>query len=457
MNYKSLYNKKLLKISAMSLSAALMFTGCGGKQSQTVKAIQRTTQPTTVATNENGEVVTNTVAVTIDTEGIVPDTEKSAPISGNAVVLSAIAGGKDGNAEGANGVYSSEGGDGGDVSNAAQGKNGTGKSETSTETAFSTSSDYEGGRIEMTLDEMRLYTLVSKGEAKALYGAGVFDLEIGSGAEKESYSDKLKSEIIKQAEYIAIVCAHANEQGVSINADDQMEIDGKVTEYSSKFADGEMARLGITKDAVEKAYYNNMLATKVYESIAFNVDQQVTEEEARVGVFDYIYLIKKKFEIDGSEVKMSDEELAELAESAKEIRKAAVEVVKEDIDKNKEKEGTSGDVEEAVKYESTAFYNYAKTVTDDTDEVEMTACIGDVKDELKAAVFSLEQNEVSEVIETEDGYFIFFCKRYEDENLSLQKKTEMIMETLDAAFEVKYKEWEATTKIIINKELLDSL
>ena len=330
MNYKSLYNKKLLKISAMGLSAALLFTGCGGKQSQTVKAIQRTTQPTTVATNENGEVVTNTVAVTIDTAGIVPDTEKSAPISGNAVVLSAIAGGKDGNSEGANG---------GDVANATEGKNGTGKTTTSTETAFSTGSDYEGGRIEMTLDEMRLYTLVSKGEAKALYGAGVFDLEIGSGAEKESYSDKLKSEIIKQAEYIAIVCAHANEQGVSINGDDQMEIDGKVTEYSSKFADGEMARLGITKDAVEKAYYNNMLATKVYESIAFNVDQQVTEEEARVGVFDYIYLIKKKFEIDGSEVKMSDEELAELAESAKEIRKAAVEAVKEDIDKNKEKEG----------------------------------------------------------------------------------------------------------------------
>jgi foldase protein PrsA len=440
MNYKSLYNKKLLKISAMGLSAALMFTGCGGKQSQTVKAIQKTTQPTTVATNENGEVVTNTVAVTIDTAGIVPDTEKSAPISGNAVVLSAIAGGKDENADGVN---------------ATEGKNGTGKT-TSTETAFSTSSDYEGGKIEMTLDEMRLYTLVSKGEAKALYGAGVFDLEIGSGAEKESYSDKLKSEIIKQAEYIAIVCAHANEQGVSINGDDQMEIDGKVTEYSSKFADGEMARLGITKDAVEKAYYNNMLATKVYESIAFNVDQQITEEEARVGVFDYIYLIKKKFEIDGSEVKMSDEELAELAESAKEIRKAAVEVVKEDIDKNKEKEEASEDGE-AVKYESTAFYNYAKTVSDDTDEVEMTACIGDVKDELKAAVFSLEQNEVSEVIETEDGYFIFFCKRYEDENLSLQKKTEMIMETLDAAFEVKYKEWEATTKIIINKELLDSL
>lgn len=448
MNYKSLYNKKLLKISAMGLSAALMFTGCGGKQSQTVKAIQRTTQPTTVATNENGEVVTNTVAVTIDTAGIVPDTEKSAPISGNAVVLSAIAGGKEGNAEGANGA---------DGANATEGKNGTGKTTTSTETAFSTSSDYEGGKIEMTLDEMRLYTLVSKGEAKALYGAGVFDLEIGSGAEKESYSDKLKSEIIKQAEYIAIVCAHANEQGVSINGDDQMEIDGKVTEYSSKFADGEMARLGITKDAVEKAYYNNMLATKVYESIAFNVDQQVTEEEARVGVFDYIYLIKKKFEIDGSEVKMSDEELAELAESAKEIRKAAVEAVKEDIDKNKEKEEASEDVEEAAKYESTAFYNYAKTVSDDTDEVEITACIGDVKDELKAAVFSLEQNEVSDVIETEDGYFIFFCKRYEDENLSLQKKTEMIMETLDAAFEVKYKEWEATTKIIINKELLDSL
>ena len=166
MNYKSLYNKKLLKISAMGLSAALVFTGCGGKQSQTVKAIQRTTQPTTVATNENGEAVTNTVAVTIDTEGIVPDTEKGAPISGNAVVLSAIAGGKDGNSEGANGADNSEGGDGAGA-NATEGKNGTGKSETSTETAFSTSSDYEGGKIEMTLDEMRLYTLVSRSNTPA--------------------------------------------------------------------------------------------------------------------------------------------------------------------------------------------------------------------------------------------------------------------------------------------------
>ena len=40
---------------------------------------------------------------------------------------------------------------------------------------------------------------------------------------------------------------------------------------------------GITKDAVEKYIRTACLQTKVYESIVFNVNTDVTDEEARSG------------------------------------------------------------------------------------------------------------------------------------------------------------------------------
>ena len=51
-----------------------------------------------------------------------------------------------------------------------------------------------------------------------------------------------------------IVHAHADDQGISLNLDDQVEIDTKTADYLGRFKGGEMAEYGNTKDAVEKIY-----------------------------------------------------------------------------------------------------------------------------------------------------------------------------------------------------------
>ena len=50
-----------------------------------------------------------------------------------------------------------------------------------------------------------------------------------------------------------------------------------------------------------------------------------------------------------------------------------------------------------------------KTVSDDTDEIEITCSKDEMDEKLSDAVFSLKEGEISKLLETDSGYFIF-CK-----------------------------------------------
>ncbi len=284
------------------------------------------------------------------------------------------------------------------------------------------------GDCTVSLDEMKLYMLSAKDEARALFGDDVFSLKIGEGSDLESYSTKLKEEILKQVEYMQIVCAHADDQGISLNSDDQVEIDTKTADYLGRFKGGEMAEYGITKDAVEKIYSDSMLATKVYESIVFNVNTDVTDEEARVGIFDYIFLSKDNIDEYGNITGMDKDELKTLKKEAENIYNEA--------------KGTDD------------FYSYAKTVSDDTDEIEITCSKDEMDEKLSDAVFSLKEGEISKLLETDSGYFVFYVKEYENENLTEQKKTEIVSKRQEDAFKEKYSIWENDTAVTVNDKAL---
>ena len=82
-----------------------------------------------------------------------------------------------------------------------------------------------------------------------------------------------------------IVCNTRIDQVYHWNFDDQVEIDTKTADYLGRFKGGEMAEYGIAQRMPLKNIFGTAcLQTKVYESIVFNVNTDVTDEEARVGI-----------------------------------------------------------------------------------------------------------------------------------------------------------------------------
>ena len=92
-------------------------------------------------------------------------------------------------------------------------------------------------------------------------------------------------------------------------------------------------------------YADNLLATKIYESLTLNIDTDVSDEEARHPVLWYVFVAKYALAEDGSHVPLDEEGLLNVRERAERL---------------------AGEAKETAD-----FYGFARENTDDTDEIEI--------------------------------------------------------------------------------------
>lgn len=210
-----------------------------------------------------------------------------------------------------------------------------------------------------------------------------------------------------------------------------MNVSEYTATYLAKFTQTELDYYGITREQVESIYRDNLLATKIYESLTLNVDTEVSDEEARQVVLYYLFVAKYGLDEDGTHTMLSEEELLEVRERAELL------------------------AAEAKRTED--FYTFAKNNTDDTDEIELMAGRGEMLEELERVAFGLQEGEVSGLVETEDGYFLLYCKTYQDEEATEQAKEAIILERQENAFAEGYALWEAETEVWVDQELWDSI
>lgn len=87
----------------------------------------------------------------------------------------------------------------------------------------------------------------------------------------------------------------------------------------------------------------------------------------------------------------------------------------------------------------------------------MTVGKGDMEASLEKVAFSMKTGEISEVIETNSGYFILYCVSDLDREATDVAKEELISKRQEEAFDTKYKEWAKSTKVKLNKELWNNI
>ena len=103
------------------------------------------------------------------------------------------------------------------------------------------------------------------------------------------------------------------------------------------------------------------------------------------------------------------------------------------------------------------FYKLAAANTEDSTMLEITGGMGDFPAEYEDAVLALNTGEVSEVVESEDYYYIFYCFTDFDMDATYEKKEEMIATRQEKEFQTRYKEWRGTTHIDVNEEIWNAL
>lgn len=281
---------------------------------------------------------------------------------------------------------------------------------------------------EVSYAEANIYLLSMREEVETLYGEGIWDFRFTRDG--RTYSELMKDELLEKIIYIKLVGKMADEFGIALGADDVLDVNDYTHDFLNGITEETAKRYGITEELVRSIYTDNVLAKKVYEAVTLNVKAKPDENETKRA--DFYYLFKKKIYIDneGNPVQISGEGLRELREDMQILLGQAT---------------TTED-----------FMKFAKSKTD-APSVEMTIGPDSFDREITDRLFQLQEGQVSQVVETNDGFYIFCCKNRVNAAETQRAEEEAYAQICKEYFKELYEEWRSKSRVEVNEALWEAM
>jgi len=280
--------------------------------------------------------------------------------------------------------------------------------------------------IQVSLGEWNLYAQAMLERTGNLYGKDIFGYKMDS--EGKVFGEAVLENIRERIVNVKVVAEQAQSLGVELTEDDKMEISIAAMDYMDKLTDEEKETYSITEETVNEVYSDNYLATKVYEHITLNVDTETEEIETRHMVLRYIMQPKSYEDREGNTVFFEETELA--------ARRADLSTIRE---------RAAADISVSIKDFESDKYVVTETIIDYDGLRER------LPEDMAGIVFWLRQNEVSEILESEDAFFVFECVKLSDEESTMAARIKIVEERERQEFSKYYEEWKKDA-VIVNNE-----
>lgn len=245
--------------------------------------------------------------------------------------------------------------------------------------------------------------------------------------------ENVKENVLKKILETAVLAAHAPEYNIELTQDDRAQLDEITASFLSEYGTAVLEEIGEDADYAKKIFEKALLASKVKEAAMSAVDIEVTDEEALQKTFSYTWIATSKEAEDGSLVPLAEEEILTLKEKAEELQKKLKE---------------SQDFEAAVTEE----HFTAATVTYGPDREAKG-----VDPVLIETAEALEEGQISDVIENENGYYIVKLVSSRDEEKTEQKKTELLEQKRENFFNQLYEGWVADVDYQVDEAVWSSV
>lgn len=279
------------------------------------------------------------------------------------------------------------------------------------------------GDIQVTYREIYIYMLQLKDKYEPSLGKDIWSFDLG---EEGTFDEYAKQEVLDQVTQLKIVSQHAKELGITLTNDELLEIDESVADYMTGITDQDKTKYGITQDMVKQVLSDNYLMEKVFSIATNEVNTDITDEEAKQIKIWQIEVMTLGEDKNQNQIDMNEAQKIDALERAQTL----LSQVKEQED----------------------FYSFAKANTDATD-IEITFGKGDKEEAYENAAFTLKKDQLSDVIQTDSGYYILYCVSEFDEDATAAKKESIIKERQDKTFSDQYKEWSEKIKVTENIEV----
>lgn len=255
-------------------------------------------------------------------------------------------------------------------------------------------------------------------------GEDMWSTEISKG---KSYEETVKNQILETLENMYVLEDHMGDYKVEITEEEKKKISEAAKAFDEANGLEEKEAVSGTTENVERMLTLVTIQEKMQKAMVADVDTEVSDEEAAQKSMQYVNLSLTKTKEDGSTEQMTEEEKAEAKKKAEAFQKA---------------------VKEGADFAKTAKEKELEVKTMTFDEETTTPDEG-----LMTKANKLGEGEVSEVIETDSGYYVLKVTSLLDREATDAEKESIAEERKEKQYKDLCEEWEKDVKIEVNEKV----
>ncbi|MBQ8878390.1 MAG: peptidylprolyl isomerase [Lachnospiraceae bacterium] len=256
-----------------------------------------------------------------------------------------------------------------------------------------------------------------------IYGAEIWEKDYDG----ITLEQNVKENVLAQISRIKTMSLLAEQYGVSLTEEQELCLQEAANAYYETLNETEIKVLGVTPEMIKELYREYALADTVYEYIIKDINPEISDDEARTITVQHIMF--KTYEIDGTGqvIEYSDENKEEAYRRAREVLKLAKQ--------------ENSDFEELVLMYS------------EGEEGTVSFGKGETESAFETVAFKLETGEISEIIETADGFHIIKCISTFDREQTDINKVKIVEKRKEEVFGQEYEAFAQTLNKKLNEEL----
>ena len=278
-----------------------------------------------------------------------------------------------------------------------------------------------------TLPEAMVYLINTKNRYESVYGREIWNVSLDGVTLEENIKETVLAQLAQQKTMNLL----ARQNGVALSEEEEARAMQAAETYFQSLSEEEKSALQITVKDVEELYREYALARKVYQYIIKDINPEISDDEARTITVQYIYFRTCILDGTGKKIEYSEEEKQEILRKAEEVRFQL---------KNEE-----ADFEELIlKYS-------------DSEEGTCSFGKGEKDQAFEDAAFNLETDEISDIVETPDGYYLIKCISTFNRTETDANKVKIVEKRREEVFGQEYEDFVAALTRNLNEDLWQSV
>ena len=262
------------------------------------------------------------------------------------------------------------------------------------------------GTTTCSLKEAKVYLVNYQNIYGTAYGLNLWEHDFGD----DSLKDYVKNITMQELTQVISMDQLAKSRELELSEEEKNRMAQAAEEYFALLTEEEKDYMGVSESDIQDYYEHYALAQKLYTSLTGAVNEEVSDDEARVMELMQIYV---------SDSTKADEVAARLAAG-------------EDF--------------------ASVANNY-----NEAGSIQITASRDDLPAEVSATAFQMDNDQMSGKIEAENGFYFIKCLNKYNQELTEANKTNIVEKREKEAVDDVYNEYTESLTSSINEKVWDAL